>query len=74
MSKRKADFLILSSDILGLTLARALFIKNPSLKIHIQNVSSKYTNKSISNKIGLLNAGFNCLPGSLKSKLCNQGN
>ena len=68
------DVVIVGAGIIGLSVARALKTRQPSLKIVVcEKESSPGLHASIRNS-GVLHAGFYYSPESLKAKFCRDGN
>ncbi len=70
----KFDVVIVGAGIIGLSVARALKARQPSLKILVCEKEDKVGLHASSRNSGVLHAGFYYSPESLKAKFCRDGN
>jgi L-2-hydroxyglutarate oxidase len=70
----KFDVVIIGAGIVGLSVARALITRDPSIKILICEKESEPGLHASSRNSGVLHAGFYYSPESLKAKFCRIGN
>ncbi len=68
------DVVILGAGIIGLSVAKALKFRQPSLKILICEKEASAGLHASSRNSGVLHAGFYYSPESLKAKFCRDGN
>lgn len=68
------DVVIVGAGIIGLSVARALKTRQPSLKIVVCEKESSPGLHASSRNSGVLHAGFYYSPESLKAKFCRDGN
>ena len=70
----KFDVVIIGAGIVGLSVARALITRDPSIKILICEKEPEPGLHASSRNSGVLHAGFYYSPESLKAKFCRIGN
>ncbi len=68
------DIVIVGAGIIGLSVARALKTRQPSLKIVVCEKESSPGLHASSRNSGVLHAGFYYSPESMKAKFCRDGN
>ena len=68
------DVVIIGAGIIGLSVARALKSRQPSLKILVCEKEASVGLHASSRNSGVLHAGFYYSPESLKAKFCRDGN
>ena len=68
------DIVIIGAGVTGVAIARALTLKHPGLKVTVLEKENQVATHASGRNSGVLHAGFNQKPGSLKAKLCVEGN
>lgn len=68
------DALIIGAGVVGSALARALILKKPSWKIAVLEKEDAPARHTSGRNSGVVHSGFNQKPGTLKAKLCVEGN
>jgi L-2-hydroxyglutarate oxidase len=70
----RADFCILGGGIVGLATASALLERRPSAQIVLVDKEEQLAAHQTGHNSGVIHAGVYYAPGSLKARLCREGN
>lgn len=70
----KYDVVIGGAGIIGLSVARALLLREPNLKVLVVDKEKSLGAHASGRNSGVLHAGFYYSPDSLKAKFCREGN
>src|SRR5262252_810936 len=68
------DLLIIGGGVTGVAVARALAAKTPRLRIGLVEKEPGVARHTSGRNSGVAHAGFNPKPGTLKARLCVEGN
>jgi len=68
------DYLVIGGGVMGCALARALALKHPSAKIAVLEKETKVAHHTSGRNSGVVHAGYNQKPGTLKARFCVEGN
>ncbi len=68
------DFLIIGGGVTGTALARALLEKRPSARVALLEKEDRFAAHASGRNSGVLHAGYNQKPGTLKARFCVEGN
>ena len=72
-SEPEYDVAVVGGGIVGCATARELLTRHPSLKMCLIEKESKFAAHQSGNNSGVIHAGIYYTPGSLKAKLCVEG-
>jgi (S)-2-hydroxyglutarate dehydrogenase len=70
---RSYDVVVVGAGIVGLAVARELLIRYPKLRLGILDKEPSVGRHQTGHNSGVLHSGIYYAPGSLKAKLCVQG-
>ncbi|MBS0377406.1 MAG: L-2-hydroxyglutarate oxidase [Proteobacteria bacterium] len=70
----KVDFCIVGGGIVGLATARALLERRPGASLLVLEKEAALATHQTSHNSGVIHAGVYYTPGSLKARLCREGN
>ncbi|MEG3845434.1 L-2-hydroxyglutarate oxidase [Microcoleus sp. herbarium19] len=73
-STEQYDFAVIGGGIVGLSTAMALGHRYPAAKILVIEKESSWAAHQTGNNSGVIHSGIYYKPGSLKAKLCREGN
>ena len=68
------DLLIIGAGVIGCALARQISLDHPKLKICVVEASDRPAAHQSGRNSGVCHSGFNPAPGTLKARLCVEGN
>ena len=68
------DVVVIGGGVIGVSVARALILRRPNLKIAVLEKESSVAKHTSGRNSGVLHAGFNQKPGTLKARCCVEGN
>ena len=68
------EFVIIGGGIVGLSVARAILERNPSARLAVVEKESGWAHHQTGRNSGVIHSGIYYKPGSLKAKLCREGN
>lgn len=74
MESFSCDYLIIGAGATGTALARALARRAPNARIHVLEKENDVAHHTSGKNSGVVHAGFNQKPGTLKARLCVEGN
>lgn len=73
MQHRSTDYLILGAGIVGLAMARALRLREPTARIVVLEKESQLAAHASGRNSGVLHSGVYYKPGTLRATLCAEG-
>jgi len=68
------DCLVIGGGIIGLSVARTLLERKPGLRIAVLEKEDSWAHHQTGRNSGVIHSGIYYNPGSLKAKLCREGN
>src|SRR5450432_1480744 len=68
------DYIVIGGGIVGLSVAFAILEKNASLRIAVLEKENDWARHQTGRNSGVIHSGIYYKPGSLKAKLCREGN
>jgi L-2-hydroxyglutarate oxidase LhgO len=71
---KHSDVLVIGGGIIGVSTARALLKRQPKLTLALLEKEHGLAQHTSGHNSGVLHAGYNQKPGSLKARLCVEGN
>jgi (S)-2-hydroxyglutarate dehydrogenase len=71
--KRRADVVVVGAGIVGLAFARELLLRRPQLDLRVLEKENGIGRHQSGNNSGVIHSGVYYTPGSLKAKLCSEG-
>jgi L-2-hydroxyglutarate oxidase len=71
---QKFDFVVIGGGIVGLSVAWAILEKKPKTRIAILEKEDAFARHQTGRNSGVIHSGIYYKPGSLKAKLCREGN
>jgi (S)-2-hydroxyglutarate dehydrogenase len=73
MVERPVDVVVVGAGILGLAVARELLLRRPKLKLVVVEKEDAVGRHQTGHNSGVIHSGIYYAPGSLKAKLCTEG-
>jgi (S)-2-hydroxyglutarate dehydrogenase len=74
LTMQKFDFVVIGGGIVGLSVAWAILEKKPKTRIAILEKEDGFAHHQTGRNSGVIHSGIYYKPGSLKAKLCREGN
>jgi|CXWL01.1.fsa_nt_gi L-2-hydroxyglutarate oxidase len=74
MEKHSCDYLIIGAGVTGTALAGTLARREPKVVVHVLEKENDVALHTSGKNSGVVHAGFNQKPGTLKARLCVEGN
>jgi (S)-2-hydroxyglutarate dehydrogenase len=71
--ERRADVVVVGAGILGLAVARELLLRRPALNLVVLEKEQMIGRHQTGHNSGVIHSGIYYAPGSLKAKLCTEG-
>jgi L-2-hydroxyglutarate oxidase LhgO len=68
------DCIVIGGGILGLSVARTIIEKNGSIRVAVLEKEDDWARHQSGRNSGVIHSGLYYKPGSLKAKLCREGN
>ena len=68
------DFVVIGGGIVGLSVARAIMQRNPGARLAVLEKEDEWARHQTGRNSGVIHSGIYYKPGSLKAKLCREGN
>jgi L-2-hydroxyglutarate oxidase len=68
------DYIVIGGGIVGLSVARAVLEKNPRIRIAVLEKENDWARHQTGRNSGVIHSGIYYRPGSLKARLCREGN
>ena len=68
------EFVVIGGGIVGLSVAWAILERNPSARLAVVEKESGWAHHQTGRNSGVIHSGIYYKPGSLKAKLCREGN
>jgi L-2-hydroxyglutarate oxidase len=72
--RRTADLAVVGAGILGLAVARESLLRHPGLRVRVLEKELEIATHQTGHNSGVIHAGVYYVPGSLKARLCVEGN
>jgi L-2-hydroxyglutarate oxidase len=70
----KFDYIVIGGGIVGLSVARAIFEKDPRIRIAVLEKEDDWARHQTGRNSGVIHSGIYYKAGSLKARLCRDGN
>ena len=71
---RRFDYIVIGGGIVGLSVAFAILEKNASIRLAVLEKENDWARHQTGRNSGVIHSGIYYKPGSLKAKLCREGN
>src|SRR3974377_902553 len=71
---QKYDCVIIGGGIVGLSVAWGILVRNPDIRVTVLEKKDDWAQHQTGRNSGVIHSGIYYKPGSLKAKLCREGN